>query len=143
VGFEHGRAVERGTHSQLLDRKGVYFTLVTLQNQGKDTDSDKPESSEYGDFWKSIPQVQVCILLHPRININVTGYKSRILHYFNSEFPCIISYVSIHVFLCELKKNNTGLYGNPFLPLNKNKKVIATFFLSLTFFSTELCDIKL
>ncbi|KAI2660891.1 Bile salt export pump [Labeo rohita] len=27
VGFEHGRAVERGTHSQLLDRKGVYFTL--------------------------------------------------------------------------------------------------------------------
>uniref|UniRef100_A0A8C1I8L9 ATP-binding cassette, sub-family B (MDR/TAP), member 11a n=1 Tax=Cyprinus carpio TaxID=7962 RepID=A0A8C1I8L9_CYPCA len=58
VGFEHGRAVERGTHSQLLDRKGVYFTLVTLQNQGKDTDSDKPESSEYGDFWKSIPQVQ-------------------------------------------------------------------------------------
>uniref|UniRef100_A0A8C1VIU6 ATP-binding cassette, sub-family B (MDR/TAP), member 11a n=1 Tax=Cyprinus carpio TaxID=7962 RepID=A0A8C1VIU6_CYPCA len=59
VGFEHGRAVERGTHSQLLDRKGVYFTLVTLQNQGKDTDSDKPESSEYGDFWKSLPQVQV------------------------------------------------------------------------------------
>uniref|UniRef100_A0A8C2I860 ATP-binding cassette, sub-family B (MDR/TAP), member 11a n=1 Tax=Cyprinus carpio TaxID=7962 RepID=A0A8C2I860_CYPCA len=74
VGFEHGRAVERGTHSQLLDRKGVYFTLVTLQNQGKDTDSDKPESSEYGDFWKSLPQVQVCILLHPRINIDVAGY---------------------------------------------------------------------
>uniref|UniRef100_A0A8C1RB79 ATP-binding cassette, sub-family B (MDR/TAP), member 11a n=1 Tax=Cyprinus carpio TaxID=7962 RepID=A0A8C1RB79_CYPCA len=43
VGFEHGRTVERGTHRQLLDRKGVYFTLVTLQNQGKDTDSDKPE----------------------------------------------------------------------------------------------------
>uniref|UniRef100_A0A8C1P2Q3 ATP-binding cassette, sub-family B (MDR/TAP), member 11a n=1 Tax=Cyprinus carpio TaxID=7962 RepID=A0A8C1P2Q3_CYPCA len=38
VGFEHGRTVERGTHRQLLDRKGVYFTLVTLQNQGKDTD---------------------------------------------------------------------------------------------------------
>ncbi|KAL0184932.1 hypothetical protein M9458_020628, partial [Cirrhinus mrigala] len=46
VGFEHGRAIERGTHSQLLDRKGVYFTLVTLQNQGKDTDSDKPENAE-------------------------------------------------------------------------------------------------
>ncbi|XP_073702287.1 bile salt export pump [Garra rufa] len=45
VGFEHGRAVERGTHSQLLDRKGVYFTLVTLQNQGKDTDNDKPENT--------------------------------------------------------------------------------------------------
>ncbi|XP_051998618.1 bile salt export pump isoform X2 [Xyrauchen texanus] len=41
VGFEHGRAVERGTHGQLLDRKGVYFTLVTLQNQGKDPADDK------------------------------------------------------------------------------------------------------
>ncbi|XP_061657884.1 bile salt export pump-like isoform X1 [Syngnathoides biaculeatus] len=34
VGFEHGQAVERGKHSELLDRKGVYFTLVTLQSQG-------------------------------------------------------------------------------------------------------------
>ncbi|XP_032422632.1 bile salt export pump [Xiphophorus hellerii] len=34
VGFEHGRAVERGTHSELLEKQGVYFTLVTLQNQG-------------------------------------------------------------------------------------------------------------
>lgn len=34
VGFEHGRAVKRGTHSELLQREGVYFTLVTLQNQG-------------------------------------------------------------------------------------------------------------
>ncbi|XP_074856744.1 bile salt export pump [Carettochelys insculpta] len=34
IGFEHGRAVERGTHEELLERKGVYFTLVTLQTQG-------------------------------------------------------------------------------------------------------------
>ncbi|KAM6894112.1 bile salt export pump isoform 1-T1 [Xenentodon cancila] len=34
VGFEHGRAVERGKHNELLDRKGVYYTLVTLQSQG-------------------------------------------------------------------------------------------------------------
>ncbi|KAM6979179.1 bile salt export pump [Tautogolabrus adspersus] len=33
IGFEHGQAVEKGTHSVLLERKGVYFTLVTLQNQ--------------------------------------------------------------------------------------------------------------
>uniref|UniRef100_A0A671SHP2 Bile salt export pump-like n=1 Tax=Sinocyclocheilus anshuiensis TaxID=1608454 RepID=A0A671SHP2_9TELE len=58
VGFEHGRAVERGKHSQLLDKKGVYFTLVTLQNQGKDTDSDKPEYSEYREFWRSL---ETCI----------------------------------------------------------------------------------
>ncbi|KAM3850989.1 bile salt export pump [Vipera latastei] len=34
VGFEHGRAVERGKHEELIERKGVYFTLVTLQSQG-------------------------------------------------------------------------------------------------------------
>ncbi|XP_047198623.1 bile salt export pump [Hippoglossus stenolepis] len=34
IGFEHGRVVEKGTHSELLEKKGVYFTLVTLQNQG-------------------------------------------------------------------------------------------------------------
>ncbi|NWV58764.1 ABCBB protein, partial [Malurus elegans] len=34
VGFEHGRAVERGTHDELLKRKGVYFMLVTLQSKG-------------------------------------------------------------------------------------------------------------
>lgn len=34
VGFEHGQAVEKGTQNELMERKGVYFTLVTLQNQG-------------------------------------------------------------------------------------------------------------
>uniref|UniRef100_A0A671WQM6 ATP-binding cassette, sub-family B (MDR/TAP), member 11a n=1 Tax=Sparus aurata TaxID=8175 RepID=A0A671WQM6_SPAAU len=34
IGFEHGQAVEKGTHSELIERRGVYFTLVTLQNQG-------------------------------------------------------------------------------------------------------------
>uniref|UniRef100_A0A8D2DRM4 Bile salt export pump n=1 Tax=Sciurus vulgaris TaxID=55149 RepID=A0A8D2DRM4_SCIVU len=34
IGFERGTAVERGTHEELLKRKGVYFTLMTLQNQG-------------------------------------------------------------------------------------------------------------
>ncbi|XP_029348794.1 bile salt export pump [Echeneis naucrates] len=40
VGFEHGQAVERGTHNELLERKGVYYTLVTLQNQGPSRTSD-------------------------------------------------------------------------------------------------------
>lgn len=42
VGFEHGQAVERGTHSELLQREGVYFTLVTLQNQGGSAPTGKP-----------------------------------------------------------------------------------------------------
>ncbi|CAL8390729.1 bile salt export pump isoform X2 [Gadus morhua] len=50
IGFEHGRAVEHGTHSQLLERQGVYFTLVTLQDQGPDAAPHKApaESIETG-----------------------------------------------------------------------------------------------
>ncbi|KAM6985033.1 bile salt export pump [Aplochiton taeniatus] len=40
IGFEHGRAVERGTHNELLKKKGVYFTLVTLQNQVSDSSKE-------------------------------------------------------------------------------------------------------
>ncbi|NXH46107.1 ABCBB protein, partial [Dicaeum eximium] len=43
VGFEHGRAVERGTHEELLQRKGVYFTCVTLQSKG-DTAPNREET---------------------------------------------------------------------------------------------------
>uniref|UniRef100_A0A8C0FIT5 Bile salt export pump n=1 Tax=Bubo bubo TaxID=30461 RepID=A0A8C0FIT5_BUBBB len=43
IGFEHGRAVERGTHEELLKRKGVYFMLVTLQSKG-DTALNREET---------------------------------------------------------------------------------------------------
>ncbi|NXB08943.1 ABCBB protein, partial [Cnemophilus loriae] len=43
VGFEHGRAVERGTHEELLKRKGVYFMLMTLQSKG-DTAPNREET---------------------------------------------------------------------------------------------------
>uniref|UniRef100_A0A8C3Q8J3 Bile salt export pump n=1 Tax=Geospiza parvula TaxID=87175 RepID=A0A8C3Q8J3_GEOPR len=43
VGFEHGRAVERGTHEELLQRKGVYFMLATLQSKG-DTAPNREET---------------------------------------------------------------------------------------------------
>ncbi|KAG7464136.1 hypothetical protein MATL_G00184000 [Megalops atlanticus] len=48
VGFEHGRAVERGSHSELLARKGVYFTLVTLQSQGGGVANDKEKKGGLG-----------------------------------------------------------------------------------------------
>uniref|UniRef100_A0A670JSL6 Bile salt export pump n=1 Tax=Podarcis muralis TaxID=64176 RepID=A0A670JSL6_PODMU len=46
IGFEHGRAVERGKHEELMERKGVYFTLVTLQSQGDKalTDTSLPRT---------------------------------------------------------------------------------------------------
>ncbi|NWU07746.1 ABCBB protein, partial [Cephalopterus ornatus] len=47
VGFEHGRAVERGTHEELLQRKGVYFMLVTLQS--KEDPAPTTEETEKND----------------------------------------------------------------------------------------------
>ncbi|KAG7280410.1 hypothetical protein CRUP_028150 [Coryphaenoides rupestris] len=32
IGFEHGQAVECGTHNQLLERQGVYFTLAPVKS---------------------------------------------------------------------------------------------------------------
>lgn len=71
VGFEHGRAVERGKHDELLERKGVYFTLVTLQSQGdkalnqkakqemeeamsSDPDAEKKSLNRAGSYRKSL-----------------------------------------------------------------------------------------
>ncbi|XP_026001230.1 bile salt export pump isoform X1 [Astatotilapia calliptera] len=51
IGFEHGQAVERGTHSELLGKQGVYFTLVTLQSQGQtNTTSDVISEAPEEDF---------------------------------------------------------------------------------------------
>ncbi|KAG7330976.1 hypothetical protein KOW79_004945 [Hemibagrus wyckioides] len=45
VGFEHGRAMERGTHKELMDRQGVYFTLVTLQEQRSEASNPQTEKT--------------------------------------------------------------------------------------------------
>uniref|UniRef100_A0A4W6FJQ3 ATP-binding cassette, sub-family B (MDR/TAP), member 11a n=1 Tax=Lates calcarifer TaxID=8187 RepID=A0A4W6FJQ3_LATCA len=47
IGFEHGQAVERGTHSDLLEKKGVYFTMVTLQNQGTANGVSKANEEDF------------------------------------------------------------------------------------------------
>uniref|UniRef100_A0A3B5MPP8 ATP-binding cassette, sub-family B (MDR/TAP), member 11a n=1 Tax=Xiphophorus couchianus TaxID=32473 RepID=A0A3B5MPP8_9TELE len=57
VGFEHGRAVERGTHSELLEKQGVYFTLVTLQNQGS---SNTPNGKTFEGYDSRLGFIQIC-----------------------------------------------------------------------------------
>lgn len=47
IGFEHGTAVERGTHEELLERKGVYFMLVTLQSQEDNTHKETGIKGKY------------------------------------------------------------------------------------------------
>ncbi|XP_015225935.1 PREDICTED: bile salt export pump [Cyprinodon variegatus] len=54
VGFEHGQAVERGTHSDLLEKQGVYFTLVTLQNQGSSNPASDVINESTDDGYENI-----------------------------------------------------------------------------------------
>uniref|UniRef100_A0A4W6DIY9 Bile salt export pump n=1 Tax=Lates calcarifer TaxID=8187 RepID=A0A4W6DIY9_LATCA len=74
VGFEHGRAVERGKHNELLERKGVYFTLVTLQSQGDKALNEKIQQLLYF-FRASIRQRSRSQLsnLIPESSVPVTG----------------------------------------------------------------------
>ncbi|NXN07396.1 ABCBB protein, partial [Indicator maculatus] len=59
VGFEHGRAVERGTHEELLKRKGVYFMLVTLQSKGDTAlDAEAKETAENNVAEPNLEKVQ-------------------------------------------------------------------------------------
>ncbi|GAB0191555.1 bile salt export pump [Grus japonensis] len=59
VGFEHGRAVERGTHEELLKRKGVYFMLVTLQSKGDTTlNREAMETAENSVIEPNLEKVQ-------------------------------------------------------------------------------------
>ncbi|NWI00115.1 ABCBB protein, partial [Tichodroma muraria] len=59
VGFEHGRAVERGTHEELLQRKGVYFMLVTLQSKGDTApNTEETETAENNVVEPNLESVQ-------------------------------------------------------------------------------------
>ncbi|NXI76455.1 ABCBB protein, partial [Rhipidura dahli] len=59
VGFEHGRAVERGTHEELLKRKGVYFMLVTLQSKGDTApNTEETETAENNVVEPNLENVQ-------------------------------------------------------------------------------------
>ncbi|NXO33322.1 ABCBB protein, partial [Locustella ochotensis] len=59
IGFEHGRVVERGTHEELLQRKGVYFMLVTLQSKGDTApNSEETETAENNVVEPNLENVQ-------------------------------------------------------------------------------------
>uniref|UniRef100_A0A8C7K2W9 ATP-binding cassette, sub-family B (MDR/TAP), member 11a n=1 Tax=Oncorhynchus kisutch TaxID=8019 RepID=A0A8C7K2W9_ONCKI len=81
IGFEHGRAVESGTHNDLLEKKGVYFTLVTLQNQGNDM-PNKFLCSSYSIFpQQSKEEAEERVEPAP---------VARILKYNKSEWPYML-----------------------------------------------------
>uniref|UniRef100_A0A672KEU6 Bile salt export pump-like n=1 Tax=Sinocyclocheilus grahami TaxID=75366 RepID=A0A672KEU6_SINGR len=111
MGFEHGRAVERGKHSQLLDRKGVYFTLVTLipdAISGKfKIHSDHLEVEANNKVWNpvhlnTVSHMQCFLFLSkvPYLVLQKSKGKdedviepapvARILRYNRPEWPCML-----------------------------------------------------
>ncbi|XP_028289549.1 bile salt export pump-like [Parambassis ranga] len=50
VEFERGQAVERGTHRELMEKQGIYFNLVTLQNQSLFDTADDVIGDALKDF---------------------------------------------------------------------------------------------
>ncbi|XP_057883647.1 bile salt export pump isoform X3 [Melospiza georgiana] len=66
IGFEHGRAVERGTHEELLQRKGVYFMLVTLQSKGDTAPNKEETQSKHNSFSRGSYQASLRASLRQR-----------------------------------------------------------------------------
>uniref|UniRef100_A0A8C6YQB4 Bile salt export pump n=1 Tax=Nothoprocta perdicaria TaxID=30464 RepID=A0A8C6YQB4_NOTPE len=99
VGFEHGRAVEKGTHEELLQRKGVYFMLVTLQSKGDKALAAAPvqsESSENNILEPNLEKVQSFSRGSYRESVAVAEDDvkpvpfARILKYNASEWPYLV-----------------------------------------------------
>uniref|UniRef100_A0A672R8Z8 Bile salt export pump n=1 Tax=Sinocyclocheilus grahami TaxID=75366 RepID=A0A672R8Z8_SINGR len=81
VGFEHGRAVERGKHEELLDRKGVYFTLVTLQSQGDKALNQKARQGSSSDcLTLSIPRSLFHCICRSSVHQRSRSQLSNVVH---------------------------------------------------------------
>jgi ABC-type multidrug transport system ATPase subunit len=55
IGLEHGQVIEYGTHDDLMERKGLYYELVTAQTQKEkekvvDPEADKEDEEIEEEF---------------------------------------------------------------------------------------------
>ncbi|ETE69646.1 Bile salt export pump, partial [Ophiophagus hannah] len=90
IGFEHGRAVERGKHEELIERKGVYFTLVTLQSQGDKALMETSMQSKASLRQRSRSQLSNIVPDHPASIIgSYSEGNCSISHYEEDERPFI------------------------------------------------------
>uniref|UniRef100_A0AAQ4RHC8 ATP-binding cassette, sub-family B (MDR/TAP), member 11a n=1 Tax=Gasterosteus aculeatus aculeatus TaxID=481459 RepID=A0AAQ4RHC8_GASAC len=110
IGFEHGQAVEKGTQRELIERQGVYFTLVTLGSVRLRSQS----KLSTGTLSDSIPMISdklfstekvlrlsfmLCSIFSPRLSITCEDDAkeivepapvSRILKYNRPEWPYML-----------------------------------------------------
>uniref|UniRef100_H2YAP8 Uncharacterized protein n=1 Tax=Ciona savignyi TaxID=51511 RepID=H2YAP8_CIOSA len=98
IGVEHGRAVERGTHEELMRNNGVYFTLVTLQTtkRKKATDDDSEtiddnvdeDADDEPELLKSGPETAL-----EHVTDFTHGHHRRSLRQINKLLSILIYYV--------------------------------------------------
>uniref|UniRef100_F6WVU8 Uncharacterized protein n=1 Tax=Ciona intestinalis TaxID=7719 RepID=F6WVU8_CIOIN len=90
VGVEHGKAVERGTHDELMRNNGVYFTLVTLQTtKRKKFDEDSSSDDNNADEHKKMLPVRIKLSFFMYlIASSKKGHHRRSLS-FDTAFPTI------------------------------------------------------
>lgn len=77
IGFDHGQAVERGTHSELFDKKGVYFTLVTLQNQSTSSKSNDALNDSFEEDCNQRRMSQVSHISSHRGSIRLRSHSQK------------------------------------------------------------------
>jgi ABC-type multidrug transport system ATPase subunit len=46
IGLERGEVIESGSHDELMERKGLYYELVTAQSQKEEKPDDSDSESE-------------------------------------------------------------------------------------------------
>ena len=79
VGIERGQVVEYGNHDQLMQRKGLYYELVTAQSEkqqskNKDVDSDREDQMEEELARKAAAETH-----HPRTRRASTMRRASII----------------------------------------------------------------
>lgn len=49
IGFERGQVIEYGMHDELMEKKGLYYELVTAQTETEKEKEKEPESDQDDD----------------------------------------------------------------------------------------------
>ncbi|XP_078519762.1 ATP-dependent translocase ABCB1-like isoform X1 [Lissotriton helveticus] len=53
AGFDNGVIVEQGSHTDLMEKKGVYYSLAMQQGQNEDSKVEEEETTEYDSVYES------------------------------------------------------------------------------------------
>ena len=95
IGFERGQVIEHGTHDELMEKKGLYYELVTAQTEKEKAKVVEPESDpEDDEDEKVFVRQKSAGLSFPTSKVSVTNDMFCSCRYFRrSEFELGIGYI--------------------------------------------------